>query len=66
MPEDFKTTVLPREEPKGQQSQGLPGIQLPTKEQIEAFPEVVKTDAKALNEKIRAQLQAKEQEKKQQ
>lgn len=65
MSEDFKTTVLPKEEPKGQQSQGLPGIQLPTKEQIAAFPEVVKADAKALNEKIRAQLQQKEQENKQ-
>jgi hypothetical protein len=64
MPEDYKPTVLPREEPKGQQSQGLPGIQLPTKEQIAAFPEVAKADAKALNEKIRAQLQAKEQEQK--
>lgn len=51
---EYKTTVMPKEDNEGKQSsQGLPGIQLPTEEQLKVFEgEINKMDPKELNEKI--------------
>lgn len=51
---DFKATVMPKEHGASEQSsQGLPGIQLPTGEQLKAFAsDIQKMDAKELNEKM--------------
>lgn len=54
--EKFKSTVMPKEHGAShQQSQGLPGVQIPTGEQLKAFEQSdigQKVDAKELNAKI--------------
>lgn len=53
---DLKTTVMPKEHSAShQQSQGLPGVQIPSGDQLKVFEqEINKADAKDLNERIDA------------
>lgn len=51
---DYKSTVLPKEEPHQTSLTGEPGIQIPQdKEQLAVFDQFENTDSKALNEDVK-------------
>lgn len=54
----LKATVMPKEDNSGQQSQGMPGIQLPNSEQNKVFETLEKSgvDSKQLNSDIKKEV----------
>lgn len=59
---EFKATVMPQEK-KTQQSQGLPGLQIPDNiADIKEFQNISKVDAKELNAQITAEALKKKDE----